>query len=99
MYASSGLPIGVRDEERATAPTSVAWEVLSQLLVYTVVEWKALLGKSMSIYPLVDTSRSVHKGRHPYSHLFCPNGSDQTLTQKVERTCQNLSILKQSKNQ
>src|ERR1700730_13950093 len=49
--------------------------------------------------PLVDTSRCVHKGHHPYSHLFCPNGSDQTLTQKVERTCQNLSILEQSKNQ
>jgi hypothetical protein len=38
MYASNGLPIRVRDEERATAPTSVVWEVLSQLLVYTVVE-------------------------------------------------------------
>jgi hypothetical protein len=38
MYASSGLPIRVRDQESATAPTSVAWEVLSQLLVYTVVE-------------------------------------------------------------
>ena len=29
----------------------------------------------MSIYPLVDTSRCVHKGHRPYSHLFCP--SDQ----------------------
>jgi hypothetical protein len=93
MYASSGLPIRVRDEERATAPTSVVWEVLSQLLVYTVVEQKALLGKSMSFYPLVDTSRCVHKGHHPYSHLFCPNGSDQALSQKVERTCQNLIVL------
>jgi hypothetical protein len=36
----------------------------------------------VSIYPLVDTSRCVHKGHHPYSHLFCLNGGDQTLTVK-----------------
>jgi hypothetical protein len=37
----------------------------------------------VSIYPLVDTSRCVHKGHHPCSHLFCPNGSDQlSITHK-----------------
>jgi hypothetical protein len=33
----------------------------------------------VSIYSLVDTSRCVHKGHHPYPHFFCPNGTDQTL--------------------
>jgi hypothetical protein len=40
----------------------------------------AVCSEMMSIYPRVDTSRCVHKGHHPYSHLFCPNGGNQTLT-------------------
>src|SRR6266404_2781583 len=28
----------------------------------------------------LDTSRCIHRTHHPYSHLFCLNGSDQTLT-------------------
>ena len=32
----------------------------------------------------MDTSRCAHNGYHPYPHLFCPNGRDQTLTQNLQ---------------